>query len=79
MPMKYHSGVEVLKGDRVLLSGDQGVIEFVADSLIREPDTIWYIERFGGGVMITQLKNLGSVFIHVPEEDEDLKFVSRPN
>jgi hypothetical protein len=77
MPLKYQSGEEIMKGDRVLLSGDPGVIELVADSLIHDPDTLWYIEEFGGGVMISQLKRLGSVFVHEPETDGDLEFVSR--
>jgi hypothetical protein len=74
--LRYQSGVAVVKGDRVLLAGDPGVIEFVADPLVQNVDTDWYVEKFGGGVMISQLKLLGSVFTH-PESDSDLEFVGR--
>jgi hypothetical protein len=77
MPLKYQSGEEVMKGDHVLLSREAGVIEFVADPQISDPNTIWYVEKYGGGVMISQLRNLGSVFDDNPEEDDDLKFVDR--
>lgn len=79
MPMRYKSGEVVTKGDRVLLSEEPGVIEFIADPLLNDPNTLWYVEKYGGGVMVTQLKHLGSVFTN-PEEDADLEFVSRePN
>jgi hypothetical protein len=77
MTLKYHSGEEAMKGDHVLLGGEPGRIEFVADPHIRTPDTLWYIEKFGGGIMISQLKLLGSVFIDNPESDKDLEFVGR--
>ncbi len=79
MPLKYKSGEVVMKGDRVLLSEEAGVIEFVADPLLNDPNTLWYVKEYGGGVMVAQLEHLGSVFTH-PEEDADLEFVSRvPN
>ncbi len=77
MALKYRSGEAVIRGDRVLLGNEPGVIEFVADPTIDDPKTRWYIEEYGSGVMISQLESLGSDFDDHPEEDADLKFVSR--
>jgi hypothetical protein len=76
MPLRYKSGEVVMKGDKVLLSEEPGVIEFVADPLLSDPSTLWYVKKFGAGVMVAQLEHLGSVFTN-PEEDADLEFVSR--
>lgn len=79
MPLRYYTGEVVTKGDRVLLSKEVGVIDFIADPLFKDLNTLWFVEKYGGGVMVTQLKHLGSVFTN-PEEDADLEFVSRePN
>ena len=75
MALKYMSGEEIRKGHRVLLDGQAGEIEFVADPLAPNPDTLWYIEEFGGGVMISEPNFLGSVF--TSGDDDDLTFVSR--
>jgi hypothetical protein len=77
MTLKYQTGEEILKGDNVLLSGEHGVIQIVADPSFEEPETLWYVQEFGGGVMISQLGRLGSVFVDDPESDGDLEFVSR--
>jgi len=53
------------------------VIEIVADPSNSDPDTHWYIEEFGGGVMVSKLRRLGSVFISDPQLDNDLEFVNR--
>jgi hypothetical protein len=79
VPFKYRTGEEVMAGDRVRLSNETGVIEFVADPAVNEPKTAWYVQEYGGGVMISQLESLGSVFDNNPEEDEDLEFVCREN
>jgi hypothetical protein len=76
MPLKYRSGEVVMKGDRVLLSGEEGVVEFVADETSNDPMSLWLLQEDRGGVMISQLKSLGSV-VTDPEEDSDVKFVSR--
>jgi hypothetical protein len=79
MALKYRSGIDVMKGDRVLLSKVPGVIEFVADPLICDANTVWYVNEYGQGAMISQLESLGSVFTD-PEEDGDVEFVCRaPN
>lgn len=75
--MKYQSGIEVMKGDHVLLNGDHGEVEFVSDPVAPDARTKWYVEEYGGGIMISELKHLGSVFVSNPEEDDELEFVSR--
>lgn len=77
MTLKYQSGEEVMKGDRVLFHGDSGEIEFVADPLVHDVATQWYVNEFGGGIMLTKLKEFGSVFVSDPTVDDELEFVSR--
>jgi hypothetical protein len=43
MPLKYQSGDEIRKGDRILLHGESGHVEFVADPADENPETEWYI------------------------------------
>ena len=45
MGLKYKSGVEIRKGDRVLQEAD------------------WYVQEYGGGVMVVEPKAFGRVFI----------------
>lgn len=72
MPFFYMSGEEIKPGDRILYGGESGEVEFVADPST-DPQH-WYVTEHGGGVMITAF---GAVFLHKPEEDEDLVLVSR--
>jgi len=58
MALKYLTGEEIRKGDRVLISGQAGEIEFVVDPVVAAPDTQWYLEAHGAGVMISEPKNL---------------------
>ena len=75
MPYFYQSGEEILAGDRVLYFGESGEIEFVAD---RGGDRgNWYVEEFGGGVMVVEPKAFGHVFLADPQTDEHLELVSR--
>ena len=77
LPLRYQSGEEIIKGDHVLLSGEPGVIEMVADPEVSDPSTEWYVQEFGGGVMISKLQRLGSVFTGDPASDSDLQFICR--
>jgi len=76
MPLKYRTGEVVMKGDRVLLSGEEGVVELVADENSNDPMSLWLLEEDRGGVMISQLRSLGRVLTS-PEEDSDIEFVCR--
>ena len=66
-----------MKGDRVLYHDEPGVIEFVADPLVTDIETAWYVQEFGGGVMIAEPKVFGHVFVSDVVNDEDLIFVAR--
>jgi len=61
----------------VSLHGEPAEIEFVADPL-HDP-TDWYVQEFGGGVMVVEPKVFGYLFINPPfiDDYEDLEFVSR--
>ena len=77
MGFTYQSGEEIKKGDRVIYYGEPGEIEFVADPLIKDPETDWYVQELGGGIMIIEPKFFGHVFEPEPSSAEDLEFVSR--
>jgi hypothetical protein len=77
VPFTYHTGQEIRKGERVFYHGEPGEIEFVADPLVEDVKTAWYVEEYGGGVMVIEPKYFGRVFIQDPKDDEDLLFVSR--
>jgi hypothetical protein len=79
MPFKYQSGEEIRKGDRVLFHGEPGYIELVADPLNRDAETEWYIDEYGGGVMIVEPKVFGRAFLTNTEDAEDLILTSRSN
>jgi hypothetical protein len=71
----YSSGEQIRKGDRVLLHGEPGEIELVADPA-ESPDD-WFVKNQGGGIMVLELKVFGRLFIPAPETDEHLTFISR--
>jgi hypothetical protein len=77
VPFKYQSGEEIKKGDRVIFHGEPGEIEFVADKLTGDPAIDWYVQEYGGGVMIVERKVFGRVFQTVTENQEDLVLVAR--
>jgi hypothetical protein len=76
MILKYRSGEEIKKGDRVLFHRNPAQIEFVACHPA-EAETDWYIQEFGGGVMILDPMVSGRTFVQADQIDEDLEFVSR--
>jgi hypothetical protein len=76
--LKYRSGEEIRKGDRVRFHGEPGHIELVATDP-GNAETAWYLKEFGGGVMIVEPRRFGRAFIRANslDECEDLEFVSR--
>jgi hypothetical protein len=76
--LKYRSGEDIRKGDRVLFHRGPAVIELVASDP-NDPEATWYIEEFGGGVMIREPHDPNPTFIRAEslEEYEDLEFVTR--
>jgi hypothetical protein len=79
MVLKYLSGEEIRKGDRVLFHYEPGEIEFVVDKIIGDAAMDWYMHEFGGGAMIKEPKHFGLVFLDAESllDTEDLEFVSR--
>jgi len=75
MPFSYKSGEEIKQGDRVLLHGEPGEIEMVADP-VSDPDH-WAGKEMGAGIMVVEPKVFGRLFISEPEGYDDLIFVSR--
>ena len=77
--LKYQAGQEIMLGDRVLFHGEPGEIELVVEPTSTNPDQRWYVQEFGGGVMVREPKHFGRALIsadHLPDT-EDLEFVSR--
>jgi hypothetical protein len=75
--MKYQTGDEIQKGDRVLFHGEPGEIEFIVDALSADPAMDWYMKEHGPGVMVLEPKIFGRAFIRDTENAEDLVLVSR--
>ena len=61
----------------MLFHGEPGEIEFVADPLVNDPETEWYVQEHGRGVMVVEPKIFGHAFLSHTERAEDLIFVSR--
>ena len=76
--LRYRSGEEIKKGDRVLFHRAAAEIEFVASDP-DNPEMTWYLEEFGGGVSIREPDDPNRTFIPADKigEYEDLEFVSR--
>jgi hypothetical protein len=75
MAFFYRSGEEVKEGDNVILHGQPGRVETVADPAVSPND--WLVNEHGAGVMIAEPKNFGRLFVTDPGTYEDLHFVSR--
>lgn len=79
----YKTGEEVRAGDHVRFHAEPGKVEFVAEPDDKNPEKQWYIQEFGGGVMLLEPKYFGSVFLRssafTDHESnwEDLEFISR--
>jgi hypothetical protein len=72
--LKYRTGEEIRKGDRVLIRSLPGEIELVAIDP-DDPERSWYVQECGEGVMIPEPQQYGRVFTGA--DDDDLEFVSR--
>ena len=75
--MRYQSGEEIRKGDKVLFHGEPGEIEFVVDQLSGDPAIDWHLKEQGPGVMVLEPKHFGRAYIRDTENAEDLQLVSR--
>jgi hypothetical protein len=77
MALRYQTGEEIHRGDRVKYGGNAGVIELVVEALTGEPEEDWLLETNGAGIMVAEPKVFGRVYLRDPHEDEDLLFVDR--
>jgi hypothetical protein len=75
LPFLYQSGQKIRKGDKVLFHGEPGSVELVAEPP-GDPETAWFVQEYGGGVMIVEPKFFGRAFL-THTESCDLVFVSR--
>jgi hypothetical protein len=76
MPFFYQSGEQIKARDRVRLHGEPGAIESIHDPA--EDPNDWYVETYGGGIMVVEPKVFGRLFIDTPVSDyDDLEFLSR--
>jgi len=76
--LRYRTGEEILKGDRVRFHGNPAEIEFVATAS-DDPDLSWYVKEYGGGVMVLDPAVSGRTFIVAAQigECEELEFEGR--
>jgi len=77
MALRYQTGEEIRRGDRVTYGGNAGVIELVVEALTGKPEEDWLLETNGAGIMVAEPKVFGRVYLHAPHEEEDLRFVGR--
>ena len=78
--LKYQTGEEIKKGDRVRFHGNPAEIELVAcNASDPDPSVAWLVKEFGGGVSVLDPAVSGRTFIPTDQlaECEDLEFVSR--
>ena len=78
MALKYRSGEEIKKGDRVLFHGNPAEVELVAADPC-DPQAQWFVREYGGGVMVLDPHVSARTFIPTGQlaDYEDLEFVSR--
>ena len=78
MALRYQSGEEIRKGDRVLFHLERATVEFVACNP-EDPAAAWFVQEYGGGVMIDDPKVSGYTFIPASllANDENLEFLCR--
>ena len=79
--LKYRTGEEIKRWDRVFYHGNPATIELVACDP-QEPEQAWYVGKYGGGIMILDPLLSGRTFIPADQLNEceyceDLKFISR--
>ena len=76
MALYYQTGEEIQKDDRIRLSSDEGIIDFIVDPAASDPspEIAWFMKEHGRGVML-RTTHMGNVF--TTESDQDLHFIRR--
>jgi hypothetical protein len=62
MALRYQTGEEIHRGDRVTYGGNAGVIELVVEALTGEPEEDWLFETKGAGIMVAEPEVFGRVY-----------------
>jgi hypothetical protein len=77
-PLRYLTGEEIRNGDRVRFHGHKAEIDFAASDL-NDPQHGWFVQQYGGGVMVIDPFVSGCTFIPVDQlkNYEELEFVAR--
>jgi len=75
MSVSYPTGEIIQKGDRIRYAGGSGIVEFVADPGVANPETLDFLDQSEGCVILTE--KFGSIFLAAPQDDGALEFVSR--
>lgn len=77
MVLRYQSGEEIKRGDRVRHHHNPAEVELVATDP-NDPEQAWYVQEHGGGILVFE-PQLGRTFIDASSlaDYEDLEFVSR--
>lgn len=70
MALRYQTGEEIQRGDRVTYGGNAGVIELVVDGLTGDAGKDWLFETNGAGIMVAEPKAFG----RHSDEQRALKF-----
>ena len=59
MALKYQSGEDICRGDRVTYAGKPDTIELVVEGLSSDSERDWLFENFGAGVRVIEPKLFG--------------------
>jgi hypothetical protein len=57
--------------------GLSGEVEVVADPAVPKSGTDWYVDEFGGGILVAEPTVFGRVFVRLEDIPEDVVFVGR--
>ena len=76
MPLLYTTGEDIQEGDKIRYDGLVGEVELVADPAFPE-HVAWYVDEFGGGILVAEPTVFGRVFVRLDDIAEDVVFVAR--
>ena len=67
MPLLYSTGEDIQEGDKILYDGLSGEVEVVADPAFPKGETDWYVDEFGGGILVAEPTVFGRVFVRLED------------
>jgi hypothetical protein len=75
--LRYLTGQEIQAGDRILLHGEPGEVEYVVVSRTGDVAIDWHLDEHPDGGIGIKNREFGNVFISAASLDDRLEFVSR--